>query len=237
MGSKVYFVPHSYQNTRGKAKVRKLDSYDFSILGSATGKYNKKTINELENDARQHDKFAAYELGKRFQSQKHFKESFNYYLMAAKFGYTDAIVKAAWVAHERDTCKKALPLLEEYAKNHDTTEVHLLLGRCYQEGGSWFNGQKNACIHYRIAATRGNDSAQFLLFANDATDKKEQWLWLRCAQLNGNVTAERYIGRMIEGGLRESWQNVCEEVDREIQKHPEYLAERNLRSAEKNDEI
>ncbi len=230
------------EEEEAKAKTEEIDeeNIEFSEIDLTPfiqPSYDKKSTEELLENTQSGDKFAAYELGCRYDKENNLDLAYQYFTIATNLGHVYAPLSAALIADKEGRYKDAIPLLEISIERANDPEAHLLLGEYYiyilGKNRNFHNMDKKGFEHFLIAAKLGNSEAQFLAALSYGEGVgtsqciEEYVFWLRCSQLNGFSKAIQYIyDKMQDEDWKELiWRKRLSEVDERISKHGDYIKE------------
>lgn len=194
-----------------------------------------KSNDEL-SDIAGSDKFAAYELGRRYKRSHDTQQAIKYFSLSANLGDVDAPLEVALLLDTQKRYKEAVPYLEMSIERKNDPRSHTIIGRYYASGyiGGIFKRDKLSFQHFMAAAEQGYPEAQFLLALNYYQGKGVKTsfddfaFWMRCAMLNDHKPAIQFMNKFfLDSGdeLSTVWRRKLLEADSQISLHPEYIQE------------
>lgn len=211
------------------------DDVDFSPF--IRNNYFNTSIEELINQAKENNKFAAYELGQRYKRSRDIQQALKYFTLSANLGDIDAPLEAALILNEQKRYKEAVPFLEMSIQRKNSPLAHTILGKYYArfEIGGLFKAPKLGFQHFLAAAQQGYPEAQYLLALNYFQGKgtkasnNDFTFWMRCAMLNGHQRAIDFMNdffrRQGNPEFVKWWRAELVKQDAKISEHPEYIEE------------
>lgn len=213
------------------------DEFDFSDIDFTPfirPNYFEKGMDELKAEVGENNRFAAFELGRRFRAKNELNTAYQYFSLSAELGDTGAPMEAALIADRQHRDHDAIHFLEMQIERTDSAKAHVLLGKYYTLGkaGNFISRSKKAFGHYLSAAQQGDAEAQFytsLAYCHGegvSKSMREYVFWLRCAQLNGwKPAAQRIYKCMSQREYTQAWKEFLAEADKRISQHEEYIEE------------
>lgn len=212
------------------------DEFDFSDIDFTPfirSSYFEKSIEELMDDVKTNNRFAAYELGRRLKAKNELNTAYQYFSLSAELGDTDAPMEAALIAGKQERYQDAGYFLEMQIERTNDAKAHTLLGRYYVSGkiGGIFKRNKLGFQHFLAAAQQGHPEAQYLLALNYYEGRgtrhslQDFTFWIRCAQLNGYQPATHFMDRWLKTDAEYTriWDGKLAKVEQQIMQYPQYI--------------
>lgn len=191
-----------------------------------------KNENELLEAAKENDKYAIYELARRYEQKGDYSTAINFYSRASELGDIDAPLNIARILDGKKQYKEAASFFQLSVERTNAPIAHTTLAKYYVMGfiGNVFTRKKKAFEHFLAAAKQGNAEAQYftaLAYGEGQGVGKsisEYIFWLRCSQLNGYPKAVNRLNVCLsDRQYLQAWKEELAKADQKISKNQEYI--------------